>query len=428
MTQLINMVPDQLVLSEVVTKYTENHLYSRDKKGKIRLLYIKVNRVELYNSELLMKVYYEIHRKSGLLDGKLTQQPTLIINKGLAARTVEQQMELKLNSIIKSQQDKGYVKLEDLEALPTRELVTPMNYNQVDSRLPKVKTYVNGSQKLMLAKDPKPGTQWFKAGRPTDKWKKLWWASRKLDGIRASIFIKDGEFHAISRTGKSLDIAFTKIFKELDLVKLSQILGDDKMIDGELYIHGMPLQKISGIVGLKEYTPDRHDQLEFWVFDYAGNNDIADIRAKKLNSIELKGSVIKINEQYDCGSYASLKYWHDKWVLDGYEGLIARDAAYEYGYGVRDERMIKLKEFQDDEFEIVGHKLGLRGAEDMCFTCKTPDGKTFDPKPIGDKETKLAYIADMPNLIGKMGTVKFFNYTVEGIPGICSFVAVRNYE
>jgi hypothetical protein len=406
------------------------YLYSRDKKGKIRVLILEIKAFENnYERRDVFKIYaYHIIRKSGLLDGKLTQQPTLIISKGKAGRTLQQQVDLEVNSIINKQKDKGYVLLEDLNVLPVREIVNPMNYNQIDARLPKLKTYVNGFQKVMLAKDPKPGTQWFKNGKPTSKWDRRWQVSRKLDGIRSSIVTKEDVFHSYSRTGKSLDVAFTKIFKDIDLLKVSQILGEDIMIDGELYVHGMPLQKIAGIAALKDWDEARHGQLEFWIFDYAGNDDDATTRANKLNSISLKGTTIRINKQYTADNYDIIKAYHDKWVMDGYEGAIARDGSKQYGYDARDERMVKLKEFQDDEFEIVGHKLGLRGSEDMCFICKTPDGKTFEPPPIGDRAQKAAYVADMPNLIGKMGTVRFFNYTVDGVPGLPKFVAVRNYE
>ena len=396
------------------------YLYSRDSKGKIRVLIITIENPPLLDC-------YNIKRQTGLLDGKLIEQPIITIEKGKAGRTLKEQVELQVNSIINKQRDKGYKLLSEL----TSGDVDPMDHDEINELLPIVKTYVNGNKKLMLAKDPKVGSKYYDLhNKSTKVWDKLWYASRKLDGIRAAVVFEDGTLKAFSRTGKSLDVAFTNIFRNLDLTKISQIIGEDKMIDGELYIHGRSLQQLSGICALKEYDPIRHDDLEFWIFDYADDTSTAKERAETLNGAvkHLEGKSVKINLQLPAQNYSTMEKLHDLWVLEGYEGLIARDATKVYGYGKRDDRMLKLKMFQDDEFEIVGHKLGLRGAEDMCFICKTKDGKTFDPKPIGDKQTKIDYVKNISNLVGKKGTVKFFHYTDEGIPGLCSFIAVRDYE
>ena len=404
----------------------KKYLYSRDTKGKIRVLILSIVET-MFSGSLSETTTFTIMRQSGLLDGAKIQQPNITLHKGKAGRTLKQQVELQVNSIISKQRDKGYKLLAEL----TSGDIDPLDYAEIDKLLPAIKTYVNGSQKLMLAKDPKVGTKYFKKdGTPTEKWNDDWYVSRKLDGIRSAVFLDSGDYKAISRTGKSQNIAFSNIFRNTDLMKIFTIIGEDKMIDGELYQHGKRLQYLSGVVQKGAYDPLYHDGLEFWIFDYADDTTTAEERAKKLNAIVplLKGTSIKINIQTKVNNYAAMKVLHDKWVLDGYEGLIARKADALYGYGKRDERMIKLKEFQDDEFEIVGHKLGLRGAEDMCFICKTEDGLTFDPKPIGDRQVKLNYVADMHNLIGKMATVKFFNYTKDGIPNLPALVCVRDYE
>lgn len=408
------------------------YLYSRDSKGKIRVLIISVcsghvvNGVGIPNQE-----FYRVTRKSGLLDGALIEQPELNIKVGKAGRTIKAQTELQINSIINKQRDKGYKLLAEL----TSGDVDPMDYATIDSLLPTLKTYTNGQRKLMLAKDPKPGKMYFSRDRnqvahPTAKWHNWYWASRKLDGIRAGVLLQNSKFVSFSRTGKSLDVAFTDIFREFDLVKISNILGEDKMIDGELYVHGKRLQEISSMVSPKTYDPDKHGKLEFWIFDYADETSTAEERAKKLNAIVpfLKGTKIKINIQTRVYGYEAMKVLHDKWLTEGFEGLIARKEGEVYGYGKRDDRMIKLKEFQDAEFEIVSYKLGLRGAEDMVFVCKTEDGKEFEAKPIGDRQVKMTYVADMPNLIGKMLTVKFFNYTEDEIPCLPVGVCIRDYE
>ena len=60
----------------------------------------------------------------------------------------------------------------------------------------------------------------------------------------------------------------------------------------------------------------------------------------------------------------------------------------------------ELKDYQEDEFEIIDYKEGLRD-EDFCFICQTKKGKTFAAKPIGDRELKEQYMKDIDNIIGK---------------------------
>lgn len=96
-----------------------------------------------------------------------------------------------------------------------------------------------------------------------------------------------------------------------------------------------------------------------------------------------------------------------------------------YKCGARDERMLKIKQMQEDSFEIIGYELGLRGSEDMCFILKTHDGLQFKAKPQGDKETKALYLKEINSIIGRKGDVKFFNYTTDGIPNLPVFLLVR---
>ena len=54
--------------------------------------------------------------------------------------------------------------------------------------------------------------------------------------------------------------------------------------------------------------------------------------------------------------------------VKGFEGVVIRNPSKLYGFGKRTNDMIKIKEYQDAEFEITGISEGLRD-EDMCFTC-----------------------------------------------------------
>ena len=103
----------------------KTNLVTRDSKGNIRVVYISL--IEEDDGT------YKIERQSGLLDGKLIQQPTLYIKKGKVKRTVKQQAELEYNSIIKKQLDKGYKDCNDLG-------ITNLTVSAINTVLPKTKT------------------------------------------------------------------------------------------------------------------------------------------------------------------------------------------------------------------------------------------------------------------------------------------------
>ena len=118
---------------------------------------------------------------------------------------------------------------------------------------------------------------------------------------------------------------------------------------------------------------------------------------------------------------------HDEAIVNGYEGLVIKDPEKEYKCGARDNRCCKRKEFMDGEYKIVGLVEGLRD-EDMCFLMEMPDGTQFKAKPIGDRALKQEYRDNINNIIGKMGTIRYFHMTSgeHPVPNLPSFRAVRD--
>ena len=123
-------------------------------------------------------------------------------------------------------------------------------------------------------------------------------------------------------------------------------------------------------------------------------------------------------------SLYEVKKYHDLWVSEGFEGLVARNPDKNYSFGKRNSDWIKFKEYQSDEFEITGVSEGLRD-EDMCFTLITKDGKSFKAKPVGDRELKSDYLKNYTNYIGMMGTVNYFAIRNDGIPTQPTFKSIR---
>jgi DNA ligase-1 len=142
---------------------------------------------------------------------------------------------------------------------------------------------------------------------------------------------------------------------------------------------------------------------------------------------------IKLTPTQLVYSYEEAKKFHDQCVADGFEGAMLKnvDGLYMFQYNSSD--VEKMKEFEDDEFEIIGGKEGT-GTDEGCviYRCKTKDGKEFDARPRGSVEDRQQMFKDLPNDIGKMLTVRFAEYSDDGIPqhpvGIPEAEAVRDYE
>lgn len=255
---------------------------------------------------------------------------------------------------------------------------------------------------------------------------KSMYCSRKLDGVRCMIKKNsEGELITVSRGGKDYNVAATEILKELEpLFKAFP----EAVLDGELYIHGKHLQEISGMARLKTWE-DRCSKLEYWIYDLAMGGLKFTERLNLLNEMRdyIDGQKIRIIEHKETNSWAQVSKLHDKWVAEGYEGLVARKPDKLYEFGKRNSTMIKVKLYQDAEFKIIDYKEGLRD-EDFCFICETADGKPFAAKPVGTRELREYYLDNIDEFIDKMATIKFFEMSKDNIPLQPIFKSIREDE
>lgn len=385
----------------------QNYLITLNSRSKIQVV------------NLLLKqcmTYFEIHRVTGQLGGKQTIQPVITISQGKAKRTPIQQAELEYNSHLKKYLDKGYKKLSDF----TKTKFDELTENELFEFLGENKTDSNGVVKPMLAQQSDKCSP--------NVFEKEWYCSRKLDGTRCLLYYKDGEIYSASRGGKDYDIASTLIRQNKVLLKWFKE-NPTLLLDGELYAHGIPLQRISGITRLKTWE-ERCEILEYWIYDIVSENPFEERFHKLMELQELLENDLKIKviDHYKLSGWIKIKKTHDQFVKEGFEGLVMRNPNKEYGIGKRSSLyMIKVKEYQEEEFIIVGYSEGLRD-EDMVFVCKTKNNKEFEAKPIGPRDLKHEYLENMQSIIGKSATIKFFNWTEDGLPSQPVLKAIRDYE
>lgn len=394
----------------------ENVLISRDSKGKIRVVEISYQWEDDYNG-------FVIRRKTYQYGGKAIDHPEIVITKGKAKRTVTEQARLEYNSHIKKYQDKGYKLLEkDINTYSLEDL------NKI---LPEFTTDANGFQKHMLAKQADKVA--------ASAFEKEWYASRKIDGTRCSFYYKDGVIKTASRGGGDYDPACQHFITNKKLITFFEN-HPDYILDGELYKHGKSLQQISGAARLEKNAYDC-DWLEYYIYDVMIPNmpfkDRLEILEEIKEELNLEFNPERIWKEGELqmqmvphvkvSGWLNIKSLHDKYVSEGWEGVVIRDPSKNYKFGGRGNEMIKVKMYQDSEFLVTGISEGLRD-EDLCFTCVTEDGKEFKAKPMGSRELKQAYRNNLDQIIGKMATVKFFYYSDDGTPLQPVLKCIRDYE
>lgn len=379
------------------------------------------------------EVYYEgigyiIKRSYGQLKGKATSGPDINIIAGKAKRTTKEQLVLQFNSEVKKQLDKGYKEVEK----------HPNEYTEAELQeiYGDVKMREGATVKPMLAKQEKD----VKNRKIFDK---EWYISRKINGVRCLIYYDGKRVRTSSRGATNYDIAVIHIIQHPILEKFFEN-HPTAILDGEVYKNGYTLNKISGICRTQATVSDGKD-LEFYWYDIVDLEQPFSERWKTMNewSKELQLSDfdpyrhfsdselhIQFLPQEIISGFNNMKKLHDEWVSEGWEGAVIRNPDSVYKPGSRGNDWIKIKEYFETEYPIVGLSEGLR-EEDMCFILETPNGQRFNCKPMGDREQKQWYREHIDELIGKNLTIKYFEMSgVEGseVPQQPIGLAIRDYE
>ena len=250
----------------------------------------------------------------------------------------------------------------------------------------------------------------------------------KLDGMRAVI----SRHGAFTRNGKPW-LTIPHILA--DLAPLFEQYPD-LILDGELYCHGLhdDFNKISSLIKKTKPTLadiiESSEIIEFWWYDIADSTRSFKERTtfireayEQLNLNE--GSVVLV-ETSEVTTKETLDELYGKFMEDGFEGqMIRTDKPYEFK---RSATLLKRKEFQDEEYEIVGihegngNKSGMAGYAVM----KREDGVTFRSNIKGSHDFLKDLLPKADSLVGTFATIKYFNLTPDGIPRFPYLIRLRD--
>ena len=409
---------------EIIPNEKTWYLITKDSKGKIRIAIVSY---ELINPKDKQTRHFVIHRISGQYGGKRTNQPDKVVDRGKATRNMWDQVMLEAKHLVKEKLDKGYKEIDK----------DPDEYSESElmSILGEVITNQDNVPKPMLAKQADKVTN-------TKIFNKEWYASRKIDGLRALIYMgTDGELHTASRGAMNYDAAMYEILSHPTLIKLFKE-NPGLIMDGECYHHGYSLQKLNSIARTQKTAVD-YEVLQFYWYDIVDTNSTFDERWAYMQDIkdqlnltfnperEFKEGELRIQfvPQITVSSWNAIMDLHNEYVSQGWEGVVIRDPDKVYKPNGRTNDMIKVKCYKNAEFLVTGYELGLRGTEDMVFICQTKDGIEFKAKPWGDREQKQWYVDNFETeCLNQYATVKYFYLSDTGCPLQPSVSSIRIKE
>lgn len=243
----------------------------------------------------------------------------------------------------------------------------------------------------------------------------------KLDGIRCIAIVDKGACTLWSRTRKQIT-SCPHIVQELE----AYFDGDSIILDGELYNHAFKANFEHIVHLVRQETPDeKHADVQYHIYDIISDEP----QNKRVNNLtDLETSMFQ--DENDL-SYSSLRFVkttsvaHENEVMDffnaflqqGYEGVMLRNKESKY-VNKRSYDLLKVKEFSDDEFSVVGIEEGrgkLQGHVG-AFICKNSKGQEFSVKMSGDTRKLREYFLDSALWQGKLLTVQYQGLTSYGIP------------
>jgi DNA ligase-1 len=308
-------------------------------------------------------------------------------NLGCANETTPAvQAGLEVESKVRLKLDKGYVKtLEEAKAPVTNALGLP---------------------KPMLA------TPLEKVKPEAIEWNAAF-IQPKLDGHRA--MYKDGVLY--SRQGKVLE----HMDHVVQAIKNSGL--DDVHLDGELYVHGRPLQEVSRLI--KKWTPESLI-VEYHIYDQVA--PVSFMQRMSLLADTFKetpwDSILQPVQTVPVGTMEMAQQWFDYYRAQGYEGAMLRFGTDTYGTDKRSRTLLKMKQFQDAEFKVVDVVEGKPYIKDHgtyqvpVWVCQTAQGGRFNVTACGTMEEKHAQWESRQELLnsGKDITVRYHYLSNDGIP------------
>ena len=248
----------------------------------------------------------------------------------------------------------------------------------------------------------------------------------KLDGIRCVAGKVEGGIFLYSRNGKPIT-SMVHIQKEL-----TNLMEDGEIWDGELYRTDLDFNEITHFVR-PQLPVEGSERMEFHVFDAVvfdknftdryvnGVSPRIVLHNRSMGIIRTHTHICVVPTIDTLYDRDEMNEQHDKWVDEGYEGLMIRIQSPKGYECKRTSDLLKHKIFQDAEFVVVGYEQGEGKLVNHlgAFLLEVDvngEKKTFKAKPDGEQGNLARIWKEREEWIGKKVTCSYQNLSKYGIP------------
>lgn len=360
-------------------------LYKVDSKGKLRVWFMEREGCK--------------HRVvAGIDDGSLvTNEWTVCLSKGKgkAQTTPEEQATKEVDALYKKALDRDYYETPEAAAGP------PRNYLPMLAQKWKETTW-----EKWVARVTEPSTIYARV-----------YFQPKLDGfccIATARGLQSREGLPIL-TAPHIIEALAPFFA----------VFPDAILHGELYSHDLKdeFEKLGSLLKRqKNITPEHIAEVvakvQYHIYDYPGlaERPFGERTERLFVDLEAMGlwdsGVLQYVETYEIASEEALLEQTSEALLLGYEGGIGR-LHLPYEKAKRSWSLIKIKTFDDDEFEVVRIEEGKGNYAGYAkrVVCRMKDGREFE---AGIKGRRDQWLADLLTADHKIVTIRYFGYTQGG--------------
>lgn len=262
----------------------------------------------------------------------------------------------------------------------------------------------------------------------------------KLNGIRA--LYQAGHFQSRD------DLPFTDGLLDHLAQPLKQIFDDRVILDGELYIHGWPLQRINGAVTPIRLQPNADTlQVQYHIFDRVSYDlSFRDRHELLREKLWLFGNNVFLVPTYQAKNEGDANERYVQFIEAGYEGMMFRLGQCPYTKPNQNQEpqwplhnplfcrqnrskflsdkhnrtwhLLKRKDWQDDEFECTHVMEGEGKRSNMvgAFACRSKRGPSFSVGSfLGFNDSDLIHYFHNPP-IGRKLKIKYLCLSSGGIP------------
>ncbi|MEK7070352.1 MAG: hypothetical protein AAB966_00940 [Patescibacteria group bacterium] len=253
----------------------------------------------------------------------------------------------------------------------------------------------------------------------------------KVDGIRCLSKIIGTRVKLRSRGSNEFKY-FDSIRNEL--FELFMFLPGGCEIDGELYVHGMPMNEIASIVKTIKQEHDRIEEIKYFIFDIRtpepmGFVDRYNMLINAYNQIETNTPHLNILECETAENDEEIENIKSFYVGDGYEGAMIR-APESFYQTQRTADLLKTKIFEDEEGTCIGVE-DAKGTEKgaAMLIVRDKHGNEFKVRMKVPMELRREWLKDPSLVVGKQITFTTQGRLKEGgKPRFQIGIAVRDYE